>query len=323
MDALLEVEDLATHFPVGRSLWGERGVLRAVDGVSFTVAPGEAFGLVGESGSGKSTLARTLMGLHRPAAGRLRFAGTDLARSDAGARRATRRDMQMIFQDTKSSLNPRLRVRGIVAEPLITHGMDHGRDAVLALLHQVGLDERHIDRFPHQLSGGQRQRVGIARALALNPRLVIADEPVSALDVSIQAQTLNLMKRLQRELGIAFLLIAHDIGVVSHFCDRIAVMYLGRLVEIGPGRGLMSRPGHPYTQALVSAVPLPDPTLRRDRITLRGELPSPLAPPTGCHFHTRCPVRIGPICDDVPPPPYPTPGGMAACHRLEPGGDAV
>ena len=321
MSALLEVEDLTMHFPVKGSLWGARGgAVRAVDGVSFTVDQGEAFGLVGESGSGKSTLARTLMRLHRPTAGAIRFAGRDLAGAAEHELRPVRRDMQMIFQDTKSSLNPRLRVRDIIAEPLITHGLEHRREAVLALLHQVGLDDRHVDRFPHQLSGGQRQRVGIARALALSPKFIVADEPVSALDVSIQAQILNLMKRLQRELGIAFLLIAHDISVVSYFCDRVAVMYLGRIVEIGPGRTVMRMPSHPYTQALVSAVPFPDPTLERSRITLRGEIPSPLNPPPGCRFHTRCPVRIGAICDEEPPPTYETAaGGTAGCHLLAPG----
>ena len=317
---LLSVDALATHFPVKGTLWGGGGgVVRAVDGVSFSVARGEAFGLVGESGSGKSTLARTLMRLHKPTAGTAHFAGIDLVGASERELRPVRRDMQMIFQDTKSSLNPRLRVRNIIAEPLITHDLDHARPAILALLHQVSLDERHIDRFPHQLSGGQRQRVGIARALALRPKLIVADEPVSALDVSIQAQILNLMKRLQRELGIAFLLIAHDVSVVSYFCDRIAVMYLGRIVEVGPGRTLMQKPSHPYTQALVSAVPLPDPTLERRRVTLRGEIPSPLNPPAGCHFHTRCPVRIGPICDDEQPPDYPTPAaGKAGCHLLDP-----
>ena len=320
MSPLLEVENLATHFPVKGALWGgSASVVRAVDGVSFNLAQGEALGLVGESGSGKSTLARTLMRLHRPTAGAMRFAGTDLAAATEHELRPVRRDMQMIFQDTKSSLNPRLRVRDIIAEPLITHGLASGRDAVLALLHQVGLDDRHIDRFPHQLSGGQRQRVGIARALALSPKFIIADEPVSALDVSIQAQILNLMKRLQHDLGIAFLLIAHDISVVSYFCDRVAVMYLGRIVEIGPRRTVMRSPSHPYTQALVSAVPFPDPTIKRSRITLRGEIPSPLNPPSGCRFHTRCPVRIGPICDDEAPPTYATTaGGTADCHLLGP-----
>ena len=319
-ETLLSVDNLATHFPVKGALWGGgRGAVRAVDGVSFTIAPGEAFGLVGESGSGKSTLARTLMRLHKPTAGTAHFSGIDLAHASERELRPVRRDMQMIFQDTKSSLNPRLRVRNIVAEPLITHDLDHSRSAILALLHQVGLDERHIDRFPHQLSGGQRQRVGIARALALRPRFIIADEPVSALDVWIQAQILNLMKRLQRELGITFLLIAHDVSVVSYFCDRIAVMYLGRIVEVGPGRTLMREPSHPYTQALVSAVPLPDPALERSRVPLRGEIPSPLNPPAGCRFHTRCPVRIGPVCDDEQPQDYPTPvAGTASCHLLDP-----
>ena len=224
----------------------------------------------------------------------------------------------MIFQDTKSSLNPRLRVRNIVAEPLITHDLDHGRREILALLHQVGLDERHIDRFPHQLSGGQRQRVGIARALALRPKFIIADEPVSALDVSIQRRSLTDEAAAARA-RITFLLIAHDVSVVSYFCDRIAVMYLGRIVEVGPGRTLMREPSHPYTQALVSAVPLPDPTLERSRVPLRGEIPSPLNPPAGCRFHTRCPVRIGPICDDEQPQDYPTQAaGTAGCHLLDP-----
>jgi oligopeptide/dipeptide ABC transporter ATP-binding protein len=319
---LLQVTDVTKHFPVRKEhLWGgPKQVLKAVDGVTFELGTGEAFGLVGESGSGKSTLARTILRLHEPTSGSIDFKGTDISRMSQGELRPLRRHMQMIFQDTKSSLNPRLRVKNIIAEPLVTHKLPHASSDIRDLIVKVGLPEMFLERFPHQLSGGQRQRVGIARALALSPDLIVADEPVSALDVSIQAQILNLLKSLQSEMGIAFLLIAHDISVVTYFCQRVAVMYLGKVVEMGPSRAVMGNPSHPYTRALVSAVPHPDPRSRRSRIVLRGEIPSPLAPPTGCAFHTRCPVKIGPICSEVTPPAYPTgTGGWAACHLLAPG----
>ncbi|MCC6943147.1 MAG: ABC transporter ATP-binding protein [Thermomicrobiales bacterium] len=322
VDPLLQVTDLSKHFSLRKErLWGgEPQVLRAVDNVTFEVGRGESFGLVGESGSGKSTLARSILRLHEPTSGRIVFRGTDITHLPERDLRPLRRHMQMVFQDTKSSLNPRLRIRDIVAEPLVTHKLPHSAADVNELMDKAGLSEVFLDRFPHQLSGGQRQRVGIARALALSPELIVADEPVSALDVSIQAQILNLLKVLQSEMGITFLLIAHDISVVTYFCQRVAVMYLGKVVELGPSREVMGNPSHPYTRALVSAVPRTDPRSRRSRIVLRGEIPSPLSPPTGCPFHTRCPVKIGPICSEVAPPAYPTAsGGWAACHLLAPG----
>ncbi|MSO65613.1 MAG: ABC transporter ATP-binding protein [Alphaproteobacteria bacterium] len=317
---LLAVEAVATHFPVRRGGWLRRriDVLKAVDGVSFAIQPGEAFGIVGESGSGKSTLARTILRAYRPTSGRIRFDGIDISELDETALRPIRRDMQMVFQDTKSSLNPRLRVEQILNEPLVTHGLPRGRQRIGELLEMVGLGDSHIDRYPHQLSGGQRQRIGIARVLALNPRLIVADEPVSALDVSIQAQILNLLKALQSRLGLTIVLIAHDIGVVGYFCRRVAVMYLGRMVEVGPGRHVTRTPSHPYTQALISAIPRAEPGARRSRILLSGEIPSPIDPPSGCPFHTRCPVKIGPVCERARPPRYRTvDGGWAACHALE------
>lgn len=317
---LLNVENVATHFPVRRGGWlrGCVAILKAVDGVSFMVQPGEAFGIVGESGSGKSTLARTILRVYRPTEGRIHFDGTDVSRLDEAELRPIRRNMQMVFQDTKSSLNPRLRIAQILDEPLITHGLTRDRQRVVELLDMVGLGESHIDRYPHQLSGGQRQRIGIARVLALNPRLIIADEPVSALDVSIQAQILNLLKSLQVRLGLTIVLIAHDIGVVGYFCRRVAVMYLGRMVEMGPGHHVTRTPSHPYTQALISAIPKPDPGANRSRILLSGEIPSPIDPPQGCPFHTRCPVKLGTQCERERPPRYRTvAGGWAACHILK------
>jgi oligopeptide/dipeptide ABC transporter ATP-binding protein len=319
MSTLLEVTDVAKHFPVRKEhlFGGEKKVLKAVDGVTFSVEQGESFGLVGESGSGKSTLARTILRLYEPTTGTVRFRGVDISQISERELRPLRRHMQMIFQDTKSSLNPRLKIRDIIAEPLITHHLPHTRDRLESLIKRSGLNETFLDRFPHTLSGGQRQRIGIARALALEPELIVADEPVSALDVSIQAQILNLMKSLQQESGLTFILIAHDVSVVTYFCQRVAVMYLGRVVEMGPGKAVMQSPHHPYTQALVTAVPHPDPRSRRSRIVLQGEIPSPLNPPKGCPFHTRCPVKIGRICEEQVPPPYPTPnGGWAACHLL-------
>ena len=316
---LLAVERVATHFPVKRGGWLRRRVetLKAVDGVSFAILPGETFGIVGESGSGKSTLARTILRVYRPTAGRIRFDGLDITELDETALGPVRRNMQMVFQDTKSSLNPRLRVEQILDEPLVTHGLPRGRRRVVELLEMVGLGDSHVERYPHQLSGGQRQRIGIARVLALNPRLIVADEPVSALDVSIRAQILNLLKSLQSRLGLTIVLIAHDIGVVGYFCQRVAVMYLGRMVEAGPGRHVTRSPSHPYTQALISAIPKAEPGVRRSRILLTGEIPSPINPPTGCPFHTRCPVKLGAICERERPPRYRTvDGGWAACHAL-------
>ena len=310
---------LKKHFSVGAG-WGRPRALKAVDDVSFEVGEGEAFGIVGESGSGKSTLAMSIVRLYEPTDGAIRFLGRDIAHLSQRELRPLRRGVQMIFQDTKASLNPRLRVRDCVAEPLITHGVaPRERQARLVrLMELVGLGPEYLDRFPHELSGGQRQRVGIARALAIEPKLIIADEPVSALDVSIQAQILNLLKTLQRDLKLTFILISHELGVVSYFCDRVAVMYLGRIVEMGPTESVLSSPRHPYTRALVNAIPNPDPRARRQPVPLRGEIPSPLDPPPGCPFHTRCPVKIGPICETEEPSPRPVHGtGWAACHLLD------
>ena len=289
---LLEVRDLAKQFPVRRGLLRRAtGAIRAVDGVSFDLAAGETLGIVGESGCGKTTLGRLVLRLIAPSAGAVRFAGQDLLALDATALRHKRREMQLIFQDPFGSLNPRLRVGVIVGEGLEVHGLARGaarRARVVELLERVGLRPDAYDRYPHEFSGGQRQRIGIARALALEPRLIVADEPVSALDVSIQAQIVNLLQDLQEERGIAYLFIAHDLRVVEHISRRVAIMYLGRIVEQAESRELYANPHHPYTRVLLSAVPEIDPRARRERIRLRGEVPSPIDPPGGCRFHPRC-----------------------------------
>jgi oligopeptide transport system ATP-binding protein len=316
-DPLLIVQAVTKRFSVRRSLFGRGSAafVHALDGVSLSVDKGQAFGIVGESGSGKSTLARTILRLHEPDSGKVIFDRRDISHLSETALRPIRRDLQMIFQDTKSSLNPRLSTRQILAEPLVTHGLPHDRQSILRLLSMVRLDDSHIDRFPHQMSGGQRQRIGIARALALSPKLIVADEPVSALDVSIQAQILNLMKELQKRLALTIVLISHDVGVVGYFCEQVIVMYLGQIMEAGPSRHVIRQPSHPYTQALVSAIPSLVPAQPSKRIVLTGDVPSPLYPPPGCPFHTRCPVKIGMICETVQPPAYATAGGgWAACH---------
>jgi oligopeptide transport system ATP-binding protein len=289
---LLEVRDLRKHFPVRSGLLQRaHGAVHAVDGVSFDLAAGETLGVVGESGCGKTTLGRLVLRLIEPSAGTIRFAGDDLLGLDGEALRRKRRELQLVFQDPFGSLNPRLRVGAIVGEGLEVHGLAHGaarRDRVLQVLERVGLRADAYDRYPHEFSGGQRQRIGIARALAVEPRLVVADEPVSALDVSIQAQIVNLLQDLQEERGLAYLFIAHDLRVVEHISHRVAIMYLGRIVELSESRELYANPRHPYTRALLSAVPEIDPTARRERIALRGEVPSPINPPTGCRFHPRC-----------------------------------
>ncbi|GLS35556.1 hypothetical protein GCM10010869_11440 [Mesorhizobium tianshanense] len=319
-EPLLKVENLHVHFATRRGLLASRrrmGQVKAVDGVSFEVASGEAFGIVGESGSGKSTIAASVMRLLRPTAGRILIDGLDITHLSEAALRPLRREVQMVFQDTKSSLNPYLTVEQIVREPLITYGLPSDRVRILEILARVGLGEAHIDRYSNQLSGGQRQRIGIARAIALSPRLIVADEPVSALDVSIQAQILNLLRSLRKELGLGFVLISHDISVVSYFCQRVGVMYLGRLVEQGPTASVMRQPSHPYTKALISAVPGRFGARAERRILLRGEAPDPISPPRGCAFHTRCPVKMGSICETFPPPYHRTAGGgWAACHLL-------
>ena len=292
---LVEVQDLKKHFPVTRGIVFRRtvGQVKAVDGVSFTIERGEALGLVGESGCGKSTIARCLLKLLAPTAGQVRFDGADLESLDRQATTRFRRRVQAIFQDPYSSLNPRMKVREIVGEPLYVHGLEKGAGLarrVERLLEHCGLPRRLADRYPHEMSGGQRQRVGIARALALEPELVVCDEPVSALDVSIQAQIINLLDDLRTELGLTYLFIGHDLSVVRHLCDRVAVMYLGKLVEIAGSNELFDHPLHPYTRALLSAVPLPDPAAEqaREHQVLPGEVPSPLNPPSGCVFHPRC-----------------------------------
>jgi oligopeptide transport system ATP-binding protein len=325
-DVLLEARDVTKHFPVKGTGVLRREVARvhAVDGVSFEVREGETLGLVGESGCGKSTLGRCLVRLHELTSGSVVFEGRDISRLNRRALRPLRREMQLIFQDPSASLNPRKRVGAIIADPLVIHG-DSRRNAkrrVQELMDVVGLAPEHYNRYPHEFSGGQRQRIGVARALALNPRLIVADEPVSALDVSIQAQIVNLLDDLQDEFHLTYVFIAHDLGVVRHVSDRIAVMYLGKIVELSPAEELYERPIHPYTEALLSAVPIPDPLAQRERIVLEGDVPSPINPPGGCHFHPRCRYATAICATDEPPLiPHAT-GHLAACHHpLNAGGD--
>ncbi len=295
-DVLLRAEGLVVHFPVTQGLFGRVvGQVQAVDGVSFEIRRGETLGLVGESGCGKTTVGRAILRLLEPTAGRILFDGTDVTALPPSRLRALRPEMQIIFQDPFSSLNPRMTVRDIVGEALEVHGLASGPELearVASLLEKVGISRGWLDRYPHEFSGGQRQRIGIARAIALEPKLVICDEAVSALDVSIQAQVINLLIRLRRELGLAYLFIAHDLSVVKHIADRIAVMYLGQLVETAASDALFREPGHPYTRALLSAIPTHTPRQRRERIVLEGDVPTPLDPPAGCRFHTRCPAAV-------------------------------
>jgi len=318
---LLEVQDLVKHFVVRREgLAGGRAHVRAVDGVSFRVEAGETLGLVGESGCGKSTVGKTIVRLHAPTAGRILVKGRDVAHLGHGALRPVRRTVQMVFQDPYSSLDPRMRAGAIVGEPLRTHGIARGRalrERVEALFARVGLRPEQARNFPHQFSGGQRQRLGIARALALNPALVVADEPVSALDVSVQAQIVNLLLDLQDRLGLSYLFVAHDLSVVKHVSDRVAVMYLGKIVELAPTAELFARPRHPYTEALLSAVPVPDPRRRRQRIVPRGEVADPSNPPAGCHFHPRCAYAIERCRSETPALRALADGRLARCHRAE------
>jgi oligopeptide transport system ATP-binding protein len=326
---LVEVEDLKVWFPISEGIVVERhiGDVRAVDGVSFKLTRGETLGLVGESGCGKSTTGRALIRLIEPTSGTVRFDGTDLATLNGGDLRRGRRRMQMIFQDPYSSLNPRMTAGGIIGEPLDIHGIGsrrERRERVRELLGTVGLNPDFADRYPHEFSGGQRQRIGVARSLAVNPDLIVADEPISALDVSIQAQIINLLERLQGEFDLTYLFIAHDLSVVRHISDRIAVMYLGRIVELAGSQDLNRYPLHPYTVALLSAIPIPDPVVesRRRRIILRGDVPSPAAPPSGCRFHTRCWLRerLGnpEECTTIDPPLRVIGGDHeAACHFAE------
>lgn len=315
-DRLLQVRHLVKHFPVDNS----DDVVQAVDDVSFDILAGETLGLVGESGCGKSTVGRCLLRLHEPTSGAVIFEGRNIVGLGNNEMQLLRREMQIIFQDPYASLNPRLSIRAIISEPLKIHkigGKAEQNARVEDLLQRVGMDPKYADRYPHEFSGGQRQRIGIARALALNPKLIICDEPVSALDVSVQAQVVNLLQELQEEFGLTYLFISHGLAVVEHISDRVAVMYLGKIVEICDAAELYENPLHPYTKALLSAIPIPDPKQKRERIVLKGDVPTPIDPPSGCRFRTRCPIAID-ECAKVDPEPREITGGhFAACIRVE------
>jgi oligopeptide/dipeptide ABC transporter ATP-binding protein len=321
MTPLMEVRDLVKHFPIRKGIIVQRqvGAVKAVDGVSFDVEQGETLGIVGETGCGKSTTARLICRLMDPTSGSISFQGEPIADLKGAELKALHRDMQMVFQDPYSSLNPRKTVGSIIADPYVIHGLYPGdgerKRRVQDLMDRVGLNPEHYNRYPHEFSGGQRQRIGVARAIALEPKLLVADEPVSALDVSIQAQVLNLLRGLQREMGLTLIFIAHDLSVVRHMCDRVAVMYLGRVVELSPSDLLYSLPRHPYTGALLSAVPVPDPSdAKRDRQLLTGDVPSPANPPSACRFHTRCPKAQAKCSEIDPVLERKAGGGVAACH---------
>jgi oligopeptide/dipeptide ABC transporter ATP-binding protein len=321
MAPLLEVENLRVHFPIKRGLLSRTvGRVFAVDGVSFDLAEGETLGLVGESGCGKTTTGLGVLGMIEATGGSITYKGEAITRTTPKKRRHLCKEMQMIFQDPYSSLNPRLTVEQILADPMQIHGLYPGKaraDRVAFLLEKVGLSPDYGKRFPHEFSGGQRQRVGIARALTLNPRLIVGDEPVSALDVSIQAQIINLLIDLQEEFGLSYILIAHDLAVVEHLCDRVAVMYLGRVVESGTYKDVYGAPKHPYTQALLSAVPVPEPKQRKQRMILQGDVPSPIDPPSGCHFHPRCPRRMDHCHTAIPTLREVAPGHAVRCFLYE------
>ena len=319
-EPLLRVNDLVKHFSIKGGVFSrEVDRVHAVDGVSFDLKAGETLGVVGESGCGKSTTGRCILRLIEPTSGEIWFEGKDVTAMGTRELTALRLDMQIIFQDPYASLNPRMTVGAIIGEALIIHKLANTRqefeDRIADLLETVGLNADHMRRFPHEFSGGQRQRIGIARALAVSPKLIVCDEPVSALDVSIQAQVVNLLEDLQEKFSLTYMFIAHDLSVVEHISDRVAVMYLGRIVEIASSVDLYSNPLHPYTEALLSAVPIPDPTLKRQRIRLQGDVPSPINPPSGCHFHTRCPIRQLPLCSTESPPLKEGPAGhWVSCH---------
>ncbi|MFA1643527.1 ABC transporter ATP-binding protein [Chryseomicrobium imtechense] len=321
-EEILEVSDLKTHFPIQKGILKRNtGFVKAVDGVSFKLAKGETLGIVGESGCGKSTTGRSILRLINPTSGSVKYKGKEVTSLSKGELLKLRKEMQIVFQDPYASLNPRITIASILEEALSTHSIGKDkkerREIVLQLLEKVGLNRHLANRYPHEFSGGQRQRIGIARAIAVNPTLIIADEPVSALDVSIQAQILNLFQDLQEQMGLTYIFIAHDLSVVKHISDKIGVMYLGRMVEYASKDDLFSRPSHPYTQALMSAVPVPNPLMKKERISLKGDVPNPAAPPSGCTFHTRCNACME-VCKSIKPKDIEiSPGHVVSCHLYD------